>query len=157
MKNRLKGITLVETLLYIGLFSIIIVIIMNFMLSAQEATRRNDINSNISRTAELITQHLSYSFDRTISVNELNSVFNNNIGVLELNFANESKQYTLIDSTLYFDSIPITPSTISVNQFLLEPTYKNGTTIIGVRITIELQSKIDSTFRQTVNLLEIVR
>lgn len=157
MRNRLKGITLVETMLYIGLFSIIILIIINFMLSAQEASRRNDVNSDLSRASELISQHLSYSFDRAVSVNELNSIFDTSQGVIELNFSNKIKQYALVDSRLYFDGIPISPSTILVSQFLLQPIYKSENTIIGIRIAIELQSKKDLTFSKTVNLLEIVR
>lgn len=157
MTNRLKGVTLVETMLYIGIFSVIIVIIINFMLSTQEATRRNNIESSFQRTSSFISQHLDDSFNSITSINESSSVFNNEQGVLDLLSSTGNKRYNISNSRLLFNNIPITPTDISVTSFLLTPIYKDPSSLIGVKISIILNSKKDTSLSQTINLLEIVR
>ncbi len=157
MKNRLKGITLVETVLYIGLFSSIIIIVLNFMLSTQEATQRTNIKSHLSTASEFVSQHINYSFNKTISVNENTSIFNNDQGVLDLHLIDGDKQYTLSNSRIYFDGTPITPSNISVTKFSLEPIYKGTDLIIGIRTEIIFVSNQNDDFTETINILSIIR
>ena len=157
MKNRLKGVTLIETMLYIGLFSIIMVIILNFMLSTQEATNRNNEKTNLNRTSVFLSQHISDSFSKTISINQDTSVFDSDQGVLTLNFSSEGKQYTFIDSRIYFNNIPITPTSLSITQFKLEPVFKDLTALIGVKITISAYSEKVPELSETINILEIIR
>ncbi len=157
MKNRLKGITLIETMLYIGLFSIIILMVLNFMLATQESTLKNNRRGQVYKSAEFIIQHINYSFDNALVVNEENSIFSSSIGILELQFADASKRYTVSNATLYFDRTPITPSNISVTQFALVPMYNGITTPIAVKIDIVLVSEDDTTITDTINLLSTLR
>lgn len=157
MRNRLKGVTLIETMLYIGLFAIIMIIVLNFMLSTQEATLRTNRKSNIHQATEFVTQHINYSFEKAISINSTNSTFGNNQGVLELVFTEGSKQYSVLNSTLYFDGVPITPPTMSVDTFSLDPIYKGVETIIGIRTNIIIHLNDDTNISDTINLLSILR
>lgn len=157
MRNRLKGLTLIETMLYIGLFSIIILMVLNFMLSTQESTQKNNRRGRVYKSAEFIVQHINYSFNKALIVNEENSVFGTDIGILELQFADASKRYTVSNATLYFDDTPITPSNISVTQFSLTPMYNGVTTPIAVKIDIRLVSEEDISITDTINLLSTLR
>lgn len=156
MKNRLKGITLVETMLYIGLFSAIIIIVLNFMLSTQEATQRTNIRNQLNTTSEFISQHMNYTFNKTIAINNT-SIFNNDQGLLDIQLTEGNKQYSISNSRIYFDGTPITPSNILVTKFLVEPVYKGTDTIIGIRTEITLVSKQDSKLTETINLLSLIR
>mgnify|MGYP001030301688 CR=1 FL=1 len=158
MKSKLKGVTLVETMLYIGLFSIIILMVLNFMMSTQESTLRNNRRGVVYKASEFIIQHFGSSFDNAISISNTNSLFQNDQGVLELSFSDGAKQYSLADSTLYFDSVPISPPDISVNKFFLEPLYNGDPTIpVAVRISIEIISNEDSDIADTINILSTLR
>jgi hypothetical protein len=157
MRNRLKGITLIETMLYIGLFSIIILIVLNFMLSTQESTIRNNKRGDVYKTSEFVIQHIEYSFNNALSISKDNSIFNSTLGVLELQFSEGSKQYTLSNSTLYFDGVPITPPNISITKFSLIPIYNGGDLPIAVKIDIDLVSKDDPKITDTINLLSTLR
>ena len=157
MKNRLKGITLIETMLYIGLFSIIILMVLNFMLSTQESTLRNNRRGDVYKTAEFVIQHIESSFNNALSISKDNSTFNNSIGLLELQFPEGSKQYTLSNSTLYFDGVSITPPNISITQFSLIPIYNGIESPIAVKINIDLVSKDDPKITDTINLLSTLR
>ncbi|HRX43716.1 hypothetical protein GX618_01420 [Candidatus Dojkabacteria bacterium] len=157
MKNRLKGVTLIETMLYIGIFSIIIVIIINFMLSTQEATRTNDIESSLQRSSSFISQHLNSSFKKVKSIDEVNSIFNNDQGRLSIVFSTGNKEYSLTNSKLMFDAEQITPNNLLIRVFNITPIYKSPGSIIGINISITIESKIDSSRSQTSNLLYLVQ
>lgn len=157
MKNRLKGVTLIETMLYIGIFSIIIVIIINFMLSTQEATRTNDIESSLQRSSSFISQHLNSSFKKVKSIDEVNSIFNNDQGRLSIVFSTGNKEYSLTNSKLMFDAEQITPNNLLIRVFNITPIYKEPDSIIGINISITIESKIDSSLSHTSNLLYLVQ
>ena len=157
MKNRLKGVTLVETMLYIALFAIIMVIVLNFMLSTQEATLRTNRRANIHQTTEFVAQHINYSFEKAISINSTNSTFGNNQGTLELVFTEGNKQYQVLNSRLYFDGVPITPPNMSVITFSLDPIYKDTETITGIRTGVLIHLNDDADISDTINLLSILR
>lgn len=156
-KYKLQGITLVETLLYIGIFTLIMFTIMNFVLSTQESNRRNDIKTEIHKTSEFLSLHLSDSFEKTLSVNKDTSIFNSNQGQLDINFSSGINQYKVSNNKILFNNIPLTTPNITVTQFLLEPVYKGTDNIIGVEITIGIQSTKNPSFSEIINLLEIVR
>ncbi len=114
--------------------------IMNFMLSTQESNRRNDIKTEIHKTSEFLSLHLSDSFEKTLSVNKDTSIFNSNQGQLDINFSSGINQYKVSNNKILFNNIPFTTPNITVTQFLLEPVYKGTDNIIGVEITIGIQS-----------------
>lgn len=157
MKSKLKGITLVESLVYIGLFSIIIIMILNFMLTTQEGTLRNIRKSNLHHSSTLIVQHFEESFDTVLSVNETNSIFDNDNGRLELLFDTGLKQYTLVNSRLYFDTVAITPPSLSITKFNLTPVYQGGTDILGIILSLDLVSNKDNSLTEEINMLFTIR
>lgn len=156
-KHKLQGVTLVETLLYIGIFTLIMITILNFTLSTQEANNMNNIKSEIHTTSEFLALHFSDSFEKTLSIDKDSSIFNSNQGQLDIIFSSGVNQYTFTNNKILFNNTPITTPRITVTQFLLEPVYKGTDTIIGVEITIGMQSTKDPSFSKTINLLEIVR
>ena len=128
MKNRLKGITLIETMLYLGLFTVIIIMVINFMLATQESTLNNNRRGNVYKSSEFIIQHINNSFENTLSIIDTNIAS----GILELQFTEGNKQYYISDTTLYFDTVPITPPNISITEFNLEPVYDGDPSPIAV-------------------------
>lgn len=157
MKNRLKGITLIESLVYIGLFAIIIIMILNFMLSAQESTLRNIRKSNLHHSSTLVVQHFEESFNSALRVNDMNSVFEDDNGRLELISEVGAKQYSLINSRLYYDGVAITPPSISVTRFYLEPVYQGKEDILGVILKVDLISNKDNSLNERINMLFTIR
>lgn len=157
MKNRLKGVTLIEMMLYIGLFSVIIILVMNFMLSTQEAIRRTNIRGQVYKSSEFVIQHLEGSFEHAASIDANNSLFDSGDGVLSISFADGTKQYTLVDSVLYFAGVPITPHTISVLSFTVTPVSTTSGEIFGVKVVIKLVSTNDSEVDNDINILLTLR
>ena len=108
MKNRLKGLTLLETVLYIGLFSIIILIVLNFMLSTQEATLRTQRKASLHQASQFVIQHITDTFNHTESVNTQESVLEEDNGKLVVVYSSENKVYEIQNSRLLFNGTYIT-------------------------------------------------
>jgi len=156
MKNKLKGFTLLETILYIGLFSAVLFIVVSFMLSTQEANMRTQRSENIYQTSQFVTEHINYTFRKAETINEANSVFEDDDGKLSLVINGEVKTYEIESQKLMYDTIQISSSEILVENFYLTPIYKD-LKIIGVKINISLRDKKDSNLTEEINLLSTFR
>lgn len=156
MKNKLKGLTLIETILYIGLFSIILLMVVSFMLMTQQSTQRTESNASLHKTSQFIIQHINYTFEHATAIEEAGSVFEIDQGELTIIVDTLSRLYQLQNQQLLYDGIPISSPNISVEKFYLTPIYKESD-IIAVRIDITLRDQDDTTLTDTINLLATFR
>jgi type II secretory pathway pseudopilin PulG len=156
MKNKLKGFTLIETVLYIGLFSIILLMVVSFMLLTQQSTENTTKTASLYKTSEFLIQHINDTFENTTVIIESESNFEIDQGKLTLTVSTLPKSYTLENTQIHYDGIPISPPEISINKFYLEPIYKE-TEIIAVRIELSLQDEKDTTLTKEINLLSTLR
>jgi type II secretory pathway pseudopilin PulG len=156
MKNKYKGFTLIETMLYIGLFSIIIIMVVSFMLSTQRSTVKTESQENIFRSSQFISQHIKHSISEADSLDESNTVFNDDNGTISLILSTDIKIYELQDQRLYFDNTLISNSDILITKFFVTPLY-DELDIVGVKVEIELLDKSDQTITDTINILELLK
>ncbi len=157
MKNKLKGITLMETVLYIGLFSIVLFLILSFMLSTQEGNLRTQRRSTVHTSAQFLKQHFDYSFTKVIGINVATSVFNTDNSVLDLTFSSGTRKYSLSNTRILFNEVPITPSSVVVLKFFAEPIYNKKGAIVAVKVSTDILSAADSKVKETLNFLLVVR
>jgi Tfp pilus assembly protein FimT len=156
MKNKLKGLTLIETVLYIGLFSIILLMVVSFMLSTQQSTEKTNSSEDLFKSSQFIIQHINHTFENSYSVDEANSSFEVDSGILSLEFESVNKTYQIQDQQLYFDGVAISPPDIIVERFFLTPIYKE-TDITAVRFEILLRDKKNTDYMEEINLLSTFR
>jgi competence protein ComGC len=156
MKNRLKGFTLVETMMYIGLFSIIIIMVISFMISTQQSTAKTEKEEAIFRSSQFISQHLKHTIKEADSLDEANTVFDNDDGKISLIMPTGTKVYQLFEQRLSFDSTLISNSKILVDKFHITPIY-DDLDIVGLKIEIELIDKMDQSISDTINILELLK
>lgn len=157
MRSKLKGVTLLETLIYLSLFSIIIIMILNFMLATQESSQRTDRRGFVHQSSELIIQHLSDSFGKSLTISEENSTFNVPYGILQLQATSGPRKYELVNTKVLYNEESITAPNTVVTQFFLEPVYGNDNEIIGVRTDIVVRSTKDASISQNVKMLFTLR
>ena len=159
MRNRykLKGITLLETLLYIAIFSSILFVIIGFMLSTQEASLRNERRSNIHQTSQFVIQHFSDTFTKIREIDINSSVFNNDNGLLSYSYSDGNHKYSLINGKLVYDFTPITPSNIIITKFSIEPLYNRKNIISAVRVTYKMSSVGDTQVTSEFTNLYVIR
>lgn len=147
---------MLETVLYIGLFSAILFIIVNFMLTTQEANTRNKGSESLFRSRQFITQHINYTFEISDSIDESLSVFDSDNGELAIIKDTTTKSYILQDSKILFDGTPISSSDILVERFYITPIYED-TELIGVKIDIDIRDRDIPSLTDQFNLLSTFR
>ena len=141
-------------MLYIGLFSIILIIVISFMLSTQESARRTEGQENLFRSSQFINQHINIIVNEADSIDETNTVFDDDEGHLGLIIDTLPKSYQLINQRLYFDGTVISNSKIVVNKFYISPVY-DELDIVGVRLDIEIADSSNLTVIDEINILKI--
>lgn len=157
MKNRLKGVTLLETVIYIGLFSLVIVMVLSFMLSTTESTTRTMRRSILYQSMEFVIGHIDDTLSKSNLISTTNSVFDDTNGILEINISGEAKQYTLVDSRIYYDGVPITSTSVVVENFELHPSTNGNGDVIGITVISTLRSVKDNSLTENINLLFTLR
>ncbi|NLD25217.1 hypothetical protein GX656_01065 [Candidatus Dojkabacteria bacterium] len=155
--NKLKGLTLFETVLYIGLTASIMIIIVSFMLSAQESSQRTASRVLALQSSSFVIQHIQDTFSKTLSINTTNTIFNNDSGVLSVMLKDGEKIYRLENSRILYNSIPITPSNIQVIKMYLEPVTNRKNEVVATKITVEIVSGSKYSQSKTISFLAIIR
>lgn len=139
--------TLIELVLYLALFAIFFVAMINFFFFISDSNQLSGETLKVDRTVIFVTQHLQDTITSSTGVAiSPSSSFGVVNGSIYLENENDTN-YTLSAGRIQFDNgpetLPITRSDLEVTKFLLEEILDNSDTVIGVQITIEVQSRID--------------
>lgn len=156
MKN-FKGFTILETLLYISLFSFVFIGIVEFALVTGSFTRSAEDILTIERSLIFIDKHVEELFEGSDLISDSESVFFNNSGVLSLTkdgviyiYRVENGRLTVTYNSQKFYLSPID---YFINSFYIEPiTYSQSLITEGVRISISINSAKTENIRELKSL-----
>jgi len=155
---KLKGITLVETLVYLALFGIIFTVMVEFSISIAQSNRSAELRQHLDRAKTFIIEHIDNSFLDTNSIDLNNSVFNNDQGKVRLNNLGYFEYY-LENGVLKFNNTgtvyDITNTKVTVDRFYLEAAQVKTDTV-GIRMTLEVSS-LDGSESESIETLFIIR
>lgn len=147
LKRKFKALTLIETIVYLAIFSFMITLVIQFVFVVDKG---NDVGlSRVEMEKQVIYlgQHLADSFETSVSINETNTVLNDSNGILYLNHNGTYIEYTLNNGVIEVDrgsgKVPITTPEYTVTNFLLEPVRNAGGTLAGIRVHIDLEEAND--------------
>lgn len=144
-KKTYEGLTLVETILYLALFAIIFFTVMQFVLAIGENNRRAMARSRVETSQIFVLEHLQESFAVAESVNDVGSLFDDDSGVLLLNLPSGSRQYSLNNGRIMYESggvsVPLTAPDVVVSRFYLEEVLNAASATVGVRFTIVITTE----------------
>lgn len=157
MKNRLYGMTLVETLIYIGLFAIIIVMVVNFMITTLQSSTRISRNGLLDQNMSFLANHMEDTFDRALEINSTGSIFENNNSVLNIQLPSGPQSYLLNEGTLFYNGARLTPPSVRISRFFVSPVYDGAMNILAVRVQIQSENSSDSSIHDELNILLTLR
>jgi len=105
IKKHLKpGATLIETMLYFTLLTLVMGAIMSFTLQLIDLSNKSDDMHEMMSNLEYITRNIVFSVQTAKSIDSDNSVFDSNTGKLSLNVVDPLKsptQYYLQNGDVY--------------------------------------------------------
>lgn len=99
-----RGFTLLEILLYLAMSGIILFAIMSFSLQIIDLNKKNSDMQEIQTGMDFVNNKLALTIQSASSIDEINSIFGNDIGKLSLTVIDATKSPTLIylqDQSLY--------------------------------------------------------
>jgi len=115
--RKLKAITIVETLIYLVLFGVIFIAIIEFFITMRDNNKSAIEKVNLEKVTIFLTNHLSDSFKNSLSIDELNSDFEINSGNIRVIKTGKYIEYSLVNDVLTF-------SDNGTNKVILDPDYK---------------------------------
>lgn len=147
MIKKLKGMTLIETMIYIALYGVIFAAIVSFALTIAEMNKTAEQKNEIQRTIMFIDEHLSKSISKYKIVNDANSIFNNNNGVLNISNNTDTLIYSTNSNSLIVNrnniTNPLTNPNVKITKFFIQNVIGPDLTRSGIMIYIEISSAKD--------------
>lgn len=143
--KRYKAITLLETIIYLALFAVIFVAIIQFYFMMARNNRVAQERVEMHKIILFVNQHFSESFEEASSIDLDNSVFHNDNGVLRILTDGEYLEYSLSSSRIIVDNNGdinyLTPESFGVLSFRFEEILDSEDNNVGIRVVILFQSK----------------
>jgi hypothetical protein len=153
LNKKIQALSLIETTIYLALFSLIFTTIVQFSLSVAESNQNADYRNELERTAIFLDENFSRGFLNSSELLSDNSTFYNDSGKLYLSGSNGTLIYTLSSSFIKLNrngdiNNLNNPMTV-ISKFYLEKVLAPDLSIAGVRVTINLQSQKKSSITKT--------
>lgn len=155
-KSKLRAFTLTELLVYLAIFGILFASMMQFLFYVERSSNKAYYRSEMDKFALFLDERLKEDLQTADSIDTVNSTFDDDAGVLVLSVGAANETFTVTNGTLTVDrgvgnSILTAPS-YNVDRFYVERVNDNIGDVKGVRITIELSSRIEQdTFKTITN------
>lgn len=144
INKKAKAMTLVEILVYLVLFGVIFVAIMEFVISTRKnndvASQRNELEKSVL----FVVNHLDDSFSQANSVISGNTVYNSNNGKIRLQLSGKFVEYSIVADKLNVNDngtnyLLLDPDH-KIDKFYLEEILNNDNVLMGVRCSIQITS-----------------
>ena len=138
--KKLKALSLVETVIYLALFGIVFTGIIDFSINVSQNFQAAEGLTQTEKTKIFIFEHFQDSFNSSLTIDTVNSIFNNDSGKLRITNKTGYLEYSILNNDLLFSvngsaNSSLTNSRVDVTRFFLEEVKVKNVTY-GVRITM---------------------
>lgn len=148
IKDKVSGITLTEVLVYLGVFAIVFLGIIQFLFYVGENNSEAEEKHELQKSIILIDEHLNNSFKASSTINEASSIFANDNGTIRLEEAATYIEYSIVNGRLNFNnngvSTSVSPAIYDITKFRLEKILDSQDNLVGVRVEYEIVSTKNS-------------
>lgn len=146
MENRYKGITLIELVIYLSLFTLVVMVIVQFFAMVVDKNVHAERMLEQSRNELYISQTINQLSEKLNSINFNNSIAGNDNGKIVFQSGGDNVEIFLQNNVLYLRESNVdyrlsVPQVI-VEKFLLETLRNQANEIIGYNITLNLRHNL---------------
>lgn len=147
MRNNTKGFTLIETLVYLGLFVMLIIFIIDSILAVSTSYKNVKELRAIESSVMISMDRMISEIRNAVSIDSANSTFNSNPGQLSLINGTSSKRFYVSNNRIMINEDglvgPLTGSDISIVSLVFRSIAT--TTASAVKIELSLRNVASST------------
>lgn len=143
--QKYKGITLIEVLVYLGLFALIFIGVVQFLIAVADNNTYSQNRIEVSRYKLYLFEHIEEGVEWASEIDGVNSTFSSDNGVLAL------KDTTIVPDGLLTYSLnsgrievnrdgvvtPISPANMTVTKLRFEELQNNQGDIVGITATMD--------------------
>ena len=158
MKSKhIKGFSLAEMLVYIGILAFLLVVILNILSSLSKYQRVFKASSSVQNSGVLALERITREVRNATSIDVDQSIFNTSLGVLSLNSKDaddndKNIQFLISTSTIIIKENgeeigPLTLSNASVTS--LKFFFLNGSTTDAIKTEITIESGTSTSYKSS--------
>lgn len=155
-----KAITLMESTIYLGMFALLFVTMMQFFFTIGSANQRSSGTVNLQRFKIFLTQHLEDTIRNSDGFDETNSTTEQDISTLRFFYGAGYKEYYVSNGTLYItngtNAYPVTSPSVNVSKFRADVIQDSGGKMYRMDLIFELQDRKVITVKTDHELFYIV-
>ena len=142
--RKLKGITIAETLIYLALFGIIFIAIVEFFITMRDNNRITIEKINLEKVTLYLTNHISDGFKNSIGIDENNSIFAQDASKIRILKNDKYIEYSLQNnSIIYSDNgtiLTILDPNYRVTRLFMEKILNDKNILQGIRLEMTIVS-----------------
>lgn len=145
MINKIKAITLVETLVYLALFGIFFITVMQFLFFLQGFQSNAESRLLLNQNSIFVSEHIKESLKDAKSIDLANSQLDQDLGKLRIiKNDNTYVEYSINSNRIEYTRelsgpIPLSKTIIGINKLRFQSiTDQSGAKIIGLRVVLDI-------------------
>lgn len=145
MINKIKAITLVETLVYLALFGIFFITVMQFLFFLQGFQSNAESRLLLNQNSIFVSEHIKETLKDAKSIDLANSQLDQDLGKLRIiKNDNTYVEYSINSNRIEYTKelsgpIPLSKSIIGINKLRFQSiTDQSGSKIIGLRVVLDI-------------------
>ena len=158
-RKRYSGILLIESVVYLGLFALLFLALIQFYFTIGSSNQRSTANLLLQRTRIFLAEHTEETIRDSLSFDILSSKLDDDSGILRFETTTGYKEYYLENGVLKItdgvDIFPLTPPNTLVTRFRGEVAEDSGSNMYYLEIYIDLQNQDLTTVTQDLNFFYI--
>jgi hypothetical protein len=143
-KIKLKAITAVESVIYLALFGLIFIAVMEFVITVRGNSQVSLEKVNMEKVIIYINNHISDSFVNSTNIDDLNSVYENDNGKIRIIKATGYKEYSLVGDEFSFNNngneIEILDPDYNIEKLRFDKILNNSNELKGIRMELSIVS-----------------
>ncbi len=143
--TKYNGITMMESVIYLGMFAMLFLTLMQFYFNIGQANQRSSATLNIQRFEIFLTEHLEDTMRNSDSFDSANSTTDVDLSTVRVAYGAGYKEYYVNDGTLYItdgtNTYAITSPNIDVKKFRADVVQDADTTMYRIDFTIEMSDR----------------
>lgn len=161
LKSKRKGVTLIETLVYLALLGFILTTLGGFatfiIKSNSAANDKIDIQKNII----FLNEHFSDIFKSSTAIVPANSIFNSNTGKIQLTATGKTYIYQIVSNKLSVNvngtENQLINSAYRTDTFNIQQVYDSKNNLVGAKIQIILTSISNDTVQGSLDSMFLLK
>jgi len=142
--EKLKAITIVETLIYLFLFALIFILVMEFVITLRANNQISLEKVNLEKVIIYINNHLSDSFKNNIGIDENNSIFASDSGKIRILKTAGYKEYTQTNGIFTYNdngnTLVILDPDFRIDKLRFDKILDSNNLLQGIRMELRIVS-----------------